>query len=63
TTLGHDSVVEAVPRSSLSVVVTDAAHDDPTLAALAAGGTDVRTACEEEVVSFPAPDVPVRQAS
>ncbi|MFC8732394.1 hypothetical protein ACFT5B_08045, partial [Luteimicrobium sp. NPDC057192] len=42
TTLGHDSVVEAVPRSSLSVVVTDAAHDDPTLVALAGAGTVVR---------------------
>jgi DeoR/GlpR family transcriptional regulator of sugar metabolism len=41
--VGRDSVVEAVPTAALTHVVTDAPHDDPTLAALADAGVVVRT--------------------
>ena len=60
--VGHDSVVEAVPRSSVGHVVTDAPRDDATLAALASTGTSVHSVADDALVAFPAAR-PVRQAS
>lgn len=50
--VGRDSVVEAVARGSISHVVTDAAPDDGTLAALASTGTTVRTTADDAVAAF-----------
>ena len=63
TAVGRDSVVEAVPTAALTHVVTDAPHDDPTLAALVAAGVDVRSVTPEGVAAAVDADTPARQTT
>ncbi len=61
--VGRDSLVAAVPRGSISHVVTDAGRDDATLTALESTGVTVRTVADDLAASATGTEALVRRAS